>query len=398
MRLALTDTDAAFQAEVRAFLDEALPADIRRRGEAGVEFTKQDHIRWHRILYEKGWIAPSWPKEEGGADWTLMQRYIFEREYVRTPAPLLMPFSIGMVGPVLRQFGTDEQKARFLPSVLDGSVFWCQGFSEPGAGSDLASLKTAAVRDGDDYIVNGQKTWTSYAHWADWMFCLVRTSHEGKPQQGISFLLIDMKSPGVAVRPIETIDDHHHLNEVFFEDVRVPVKNRIGEENEGWRCAKYLLGHERTGLTGVAEIQMILERVRRYAESQTTDRGRLLDDPHFRRRLTNFEARVKALEITELRCLAREQDGGGVGPEASILKLTGTGLQQEVSELAVEAMGCYANAYAPAAQKAGSNKQFIGSEFITSMLTYFLFRRAATIYGGSDEVQRNVIAKHILTL
>lgn len=391
MDLLLSAAEVAFQSEVRAFLDASVPSDLGEKVTRGKELSKEDHRRWWSILFHKGWVAPSWPKDAGGTGWTLTQRYIFEQELARTPAPSLMPFGVGMVGPVILEFGTEVQKRKFLPSILDGSVFWCQGFSEPGAGSDLAAVRTSAIRDGDDYVVNGQKIWTSYAHWADWIFCLVRTSNDGKPQEGISFLLIDMKSPGISVCPIETIDDHHHLNEVFFENVRVPVANRIGEENRGWSCAKFLLSHERTGLTGVAETQRALENLFAFANQYPrTSKSALF------RRLTLLEARLRALEITELRCLAREEGGGEVGAEASILKLVGTELQQRVSELAVEAMGLYANAYMPQAQKDEENDAYIGPDFVTPALTLFFFRRAATIYGGSDEVQRNVIAKAVL--
>ncbi|MCI5043451.1 MAG: acyl-CoA dehydrogenase family protein [Aquisalinus sp.] len=398
MDLELTKSDRAFREEVRDFLQQAIPDTLQDKVLSGKEITRSDHDLWFKILYEKGWIAPSWPKALGGTGWSLTQRYIFDQELSRTPAPLIMPFSIRMLGPVLLEFGTNEQKERFIPGILDGSTFWCQGFSEPGAGSDLASLRTSAVRDGDDYVVNGQKIWTSYAHWADWMFALVRTSSEGRPQEGISFLLIDMSSPGIEVRPIMTIDGHHHLNEVFFNDVRVPVGNRIGEENKGWACAKFLLGHERTGLTGVAETQNLLQHLRIFAETRQTPYGPLSETPSFKRKLTLLETRLKALEITELQCLAREEQTGHVGPEASILKMVGTKLQQEVSEAAVEAMGEYANAHAPGSQLENANEESIGPGFITKTLTLFFFRRAATIYGGSDEVQRNVIAKHVLGL
>lgn len=397
MDLSLSAADVSFRREVRDFLDAALPGDLREKVQNGKLITKADHSRWWSIVYKQGWIAPSWPVADGGTDWTLTQQYIFEQELARTPAPILMPFNLRMIGPVLREFGTAEQKARFLPGTLDGAIFWCQGFSEPGAGSDLASLNTRARRNGDAYVVSGQKIWTSYAHWADWMFCLVRTRESAKPQQGISVLLIDMNSPGVEVRPILTIDEHHHLNEVFFNDVVVPVENLVGVEHDGWTCAKFLLGHERTGLTGVAETQCALENLRTFING---DEGaaHLARDPHFQRRLTLLEARLKALEITELRTLAKAQARGAPGPEVSILKLVGAQLQQQVTELVVEAMGVYANAFAPESQADGSNQEAIGPAFVTPNLATFLFKRAATIYGGSDEVQRNVISKAVLGL
>lgn len=398
MDLSLSGEDVAFRKQVRGFLDRALPPDLREKVEAGEEITKDDHTRWWSIIHGRGWIAPSWPVEEGGPGWTLTQQYIFDQELARTSAPILMPFNIRMIGPVLRAFGTEAQKSRFLPGTLDGGIFWCQGFSEPGAGSDLASLNTRARREGDDYLVTGQKIWTSYAHWADWMFCLVRTRESAKPQQGISVLLIDMKSPGVEVRPIVTIDEHHHLNEVFFDNVRVPAENLIGVEHDGWTCAKYLLGHERTGLTGVAETQFALQKLRSFLSSSEEVAQRLAHDRHFQRRLTVLEARLKALEVTELRTLAKAQARGAPGPEVSILKLIGAQLQQQASELALEAMGIYANAFAPKSQTIGTNEEAIGPDFVTPNIATFLFKRAATIYGGSDEVQRNVISKAVLGL
>ncbi len=306
---------------------------------------------------------------------------------------MIMPFNIGMVGPVIRKFGTDEQKRRFLPSILDGSTFWCQGFSEPGAGSDLAAVWTRALRDGEDYVVNGQKIWTSYAHWADWIFCLVRTDTEARQQDGISFLLIDMTTPGITVRPVETIDNHHHLNEIFFEDVRVPVANRIGEENRGWTYAKYLLGHERTGLTGVAETQEALKALRGYLASSS---GPLANDSAFRRRLGAIETRLKALEITELRFLTGSEGAAASAVQASILKMEGSHLQQAASELAVEALGYGAARYGPAGVTGGAPGEV--AAYVERTLGYFFFRRAATIYGGSDEVQRSIISKQYFGL
>lgn len=398
MDLSLSESEILFRNELRALLDSIVPDDFKHKTNMGIGITKEEHSRWHNILYRNGLIAPRWPKEDGGQGWSAIQHYILDRELTKTPAPLLLPFNVQMVGPVIRAFGTRQQKQRFLPSILDGTVLWCQGYSEPGAGSDLASLRTSAIREGDHYVVNGQKTWTSYAHWADWIFCLVRTSSDGKPQQGISFLLIDMATPGITVRPIITIDGHHHLNEIFLDDVRVPVENLIGEENKGWNYAKFLLGHERTGLAGTAETQMMLEKLRDFAATRKTEQGSLLDQPDFNHRLIALEAKLKALEITELRCLAQETTGAEMGPEASILKLVGTELQQTVSELGVEAMGLYANAHIPEAQLENRRLDSIGPAFVNYALTNFLFRRAATIYGGSDEVQRTVIAKTILGL
>ena len=276
-----TDHDA-FRQQVRSFLQDSLTPELRKAASRGLAISREAGTKWHSLLHEKGWIVPEWPTEYGGTGWDVTQKHIFDEECALAGAPMLQPFGVGMVGPVIYSFGTQEQKDRHLPGILDGSTWWCQGYSEPGSGSDLASLKTQAVRDGDEYVVNGQKIWTTNAHMADWIFALVRTDNEDKPQRGISFLLIDMNTPGIEVRPIVSIDGFHHLNEVYFTDVRVPVANRIGDENKGWTYAKFLLGHERTGIAGVAGSTLAVETLRRFCESEPQGGGApLADDPDF---------------------------------------------------------------------------------------------------------------------
>ena len=304
----------AFADEVRAFAREHLPQDIRAKVLGGRPLTRDDHMRWQTILAEKNWLVGFWPKEYGGHGWSPTESYIFQEETTRYGSPWLLPMGINYVGPVIYTYGNEEQKRQHLPGIASNTVFWCQGYSEPNAGSDLAGLKTRAVRDGDDYIVNGSKIWTSYAHWADWIFALVRTDSEAKPQNGISFLLIDMRSKGVTVQPIKSIEGHHHLNQVFFEDVRVPVANRVGEENKGWTYAKFLLGHERVLSAEIGKAKRFLERVKRLASERS-----LLEDQRFLDRYARFEVDVMALEWTTLRLLDTVMSGGVSGAEASLL-------------------------------------------------------------------------------
>ena len=320
MDLTLTPEERAFQEEVRAFLHERLPDDVREGTRIGARMDKERHVRWQKILYEQGWMAPNWPVEHGGTGWTPLQRYLFEEEMEAAWAPPPIPFGVHMVGPVIIAFGTGAQKRRFLPRILASEDWWCQGYSEPGAGSDLAALKTRAVRDGDHYVVNGQKTWTSLAQHADWIFCLVRTSQEGKRQEGISFLLIDMHSPGVTVRPIRTMDGSEEINDTFFEEVRVPVENLVGEEGKGWTYAKYLLGHERTGIAGVARSKAQLRRIREIAANEMSGGCPLAEDRRFRERLAEIEVDLMALEHTILRIVSAMNAGatprpGGVDPQ-----------------------------------------------------------------------------------
>jgi alkylation response protein AidB-like acyl-CoA dehydrogenase len=399
MDLAFTPEEIAFRDEVRAFIAETYPESLRGKQDEGEELGKEDMLSWHRILAKKGWVAPAWPKEYGGPGWTATQRYIFSEELARADTVPILPFGINMVGPVIYTFGTPEQKAKFLPRILSGDDWWCQGYSEPGAGSDLASLRTKAQREGDHYIVNGQKTWTTLAQHADWGFFLVRTDSSTKPQEGISFLLIDMKSPGITVKPIITLGGEHEVNEVWLDNVRVPVENRIYEENKGWTCAKFLLAHERTGIAGVARSKRGIERLKGIAKTEQDGNGQpLISNPFFRRKVAELETDLTALEFTELRTLAGEASGKGPGPESSLLKIKGTEIQQRITELVLEAAGHYAAPYFRAFPEAGSNEYPIGPEFAHRAAPTYFNMRKTSIYGGSNEIQRNIIAKMVLGL
>ncbi len=373
--------DEAFRAQVREFVRARLPPELRRKVLAGASLGKSDYLAWHRILFERGWIAPSWPRAFGGCEWSAMRQHVFEEECALAGAPGILPFGIRMVAPVLMKFGDVAQQQRFLPRILSGEDWWCQGYSEPGAGSDLASLRMRAQRRGEHYLVNGQKTWTTLAQFADWIFCLVRTSGEGRPQEGISFLLVDMKSQGVSVRPIVMLDGGHEINEVWFEDVEVPVGNRVGEENKGWTYAKYLLGHERTGNAGVGYCRRWLDELKALARRQPGNDGRpLAADHRFRDRIARLEVDLMTLEVMNLRVLALEQQRHAPGPEASMLKVMGSELQQALTEATMRALGHEA---APLPQVATGR--------------YLNFRKAS-IYAGSNEIQRNIIARHLLGL
>ncbi len=396
MNLDFSEQEQAFQQEVRQFIAANYPAAINARRERGDDLRKEDYLSWHKVLAARGWVAPGWPTDYGGPGWTATQRYIFSEELARADTVTILPFGIQMVGPVIYTFGTPEQKARFLPRILSGDDWWCQGYSEPGAGSDLASLRTRAVREGDHYIVNGQKTWTTLAQFADWGFFLVRTDPQAKPQEGISFLLIDMKSPGVTVKPIITLGGEHEVNEVFLDDVKVPVENRIHDENKGWTCAKFLLAHERTGIAGVARSKRGIARLKQILAAEPDGRGGvLLDNLQVRRRLVELEMDLTALEFTELRTLASAAKGKGPGPESSLLKIKGTEIQQRLTELVLEAAGRYAAPYFRAFP-AGSNQYPIGPAFAHQAAPTYFNMRKTTIYGGSNEIQRNIIAKMIL--
>lgn len=396
MDLTFTDETQAFQEDVRAFFADALPQDIRDRLDRGHHLDKADYIRWQKILHDKGWIAPDWPVEHGGCGWDAARQYIFHLEMGRAGAPRPIPFGLNMVGPVIYTFGTEEQKKRHLPPILSSDVWWAQGYSEPGAGSDLAALRMKAERRGDSYILNGTKLWTTLAHWADWIFCLVRTSKEDKPQKGISFLLVDMTTPGIAIDPVITIDGFHHVNQVTFEDVEVPVGNLVGKEGEGWTCAKFLLAHERTAIADVGSKKRMLMRLHRLAREVETPDGRLADDPDFATRLAAMEMQVAALEYTELRYLDNRMRGAEAATDASVLKIRGTELQQALSELFVEALGPYALAYPEGFSDPGRNEPDIGPYGTAGGIGHFLYSRAATIYGGTNEIQRNIIAKMLL--
>jgi pimeloyl-CoA dehydrogenase large subunit len=398
MELRFTPEEGAFRDEVRQFMRTSLPASIRRKMVEGRHLDKDDIVRWQRILNARGWAVPHWPVEWGGQDWSPVQQYIFQDELQQAPAPAPLPFGVSMVGPVIIEFGSEAQKKRFLPRIANLDDWWCQGFSEPGAGSDLASLKTAAKREGDRYIVNGQKTWTTMAQHADWIFCLVRTDGQVKKQEGITFLLIDMRTKGITVRPIVTIDGGREVNEVFFDDVEVPVENRVGAENKGWDYAKFLLGNERSG---IARVGYSKERIRRIKELAAMERdgGRtLLEDERFREKLAALEVELKALEMTQLRVVAAEcvRDRGKPDPYSSILKIKGAEIQQAVSELLLEIVGPYALPYA--ADETLSNEPPIGPDWAAPIApTYFNWRKIS-IYGGSNEIQKNIIAKAILGL
>jgi alkylation response protein AidB-like acyl-CoA dehydrogenase len=400
MDLSFSADELAFRDELRGFIADNLPDDIRERMRLGHSPEKEDTTRWQRILNKKGWAAYSWPKEYGGPGWTPVQRMMFLEENQLAPAPDMQIFNIGMIGPVLIQFGTDEQKRRFLPGAANLDVWWCQGFSEPGAGSDLAALKTAARREGDDYIVNGQKIWTSTAHMADWCFCLVRTDPQApKRQEGISFLLIDMQTPGITVRPIISIDGTHHLNEVFFDDVKVPVAMRVGPENKGWDVAKFLLGNERSG---IARLGKSKERVRfaREAASDLRAGGRpLIEDAEFRRRIAQLETDIKALEITQLRVLSAQKAGESKqDPLTAVLKVKGTELLQATSELVMDTGGPLSMPDWAQELAALSNEPELGPSWATEATRSYLMLRAASIYGGTNEIMKNIVSKAVLGL
>ncbi len=397
MNLEFSAEDLAFRDEVRAFIDKSYPAQLRGKQDEGDELTKDDFLSWHKVLAAKGWVAPAWPVEYGGTGWSQTQRYIWSEETARADCIRLMPFGLAMVGPVIYTFGTPEQKAKFLPRILSGEDWWCQGYSEPGAGSDLASLRTKAVREGDDYVVNGQKTWTTMAQHADWGFFLVRTDFEAKMQEGISFLLIDMKSPGIEVRPIITLGGEHEVNEVWLDNVHVPVANRVYEENKGWTCAKFLLAHERVGIAGVASSKRGVEKLKAVAATEMEGDRSLLANPFFRRKVAELEIDLAALEYTELRTLAGMAAGKNPGPESSVLKIKGSEIQQRLTELTLEMAGHYGAPYYRGFGE-GDNEHPIGPEWANRAAPSYFNTRKTTIYGGSNEIQRNVIAKMVLGL
>ncbi len=398
MNLEFTPEENAFRDEVRAFIEENYPTDLPKRGLAD-DMSREQFLKWHKILGKKGWSTPAWPEEYGGTGWTPTQRYIWQEENARVNAVMPLPFGVGMVGPVIYTFGNEEQKAKHLPGIRSGEIWWCQGYSEPGAGSDLASLKTTAVRDGDDYILNGQKTWTTLAQHADWGFFLCRTDPTAeRPQQGISFILVDMKTPGIEVRPIKLIDGGYEVNEVWLTDVRVPAENLIGEENKGWTYAKFLLAHERSGIAGVARSKRALENLREIADAEMMDGAPLSEDFDFARKLSQLEIDLAALEITELRTLAGEQAGKGPGPESSILKVKGTEIQQRLTELTVEAVGTYGLPDFRSFEDNLANDNAPGPDYATHAAPHYFNFRKASIYGGSNEIQRNIITKMVLGL
>ena len=404
MNVSLTEEQIAFRDEVRAFLADKYPSEIRAKRDAGIALSRDELVQWQKILYARGWFAVNWPVEHGGTGWDPIRQYIFANELAAANAPGIVPFGVKMVGPIIYSFGNEEQKARFLPDILASDVWWCQGYSEPGSGSDLASLTTRADRqldnDGEHYIVNGTKSWTTLGQYADWIFCLVRTSTDvARKQEGISFLLIDMKTPGVTVKPIITIEGDHEVNEIHFDNVRVPVENLVGEEGKGWTYGKVLLQHERTNIAGVPQSKYRIDRLREKAGTSMHGAAPLLDDRNFARRIAAVEIELKALEYTELRTLASVAIGKAPGPESSILKIRGTEVQQAIDALFVEAAGYYALPYVPSQYDLGfPDEERIGAGAETSSSLAYFNNRKASIYGGSNEIQKNIIAKHVLGL
>lgn len=396
MNLNYTPEEQAFRAEVHDFLATHLPHDISEKVRLGQRPTHNDHIRWQNILNERGWLAANWPEGYGGTGWGPVERHIFDEECATAYAPPLVPFGVNMVAPVIIRFGTEEQKRHYLPRILNNHDWWCQGYSEPGAGSDLASLKTRAVRDGDHYVVNGQKAWTTLGQHANMMFCLVRTDPEAKKQAGISFLLIDMNSPGITVRPTITLDGAHEVNEVFLEDVRVPVTNRVGEEGQGWTCAKYLLTHERTGIAGIGLAKQALQHLKYLAHRQMQHGRPLIAHPRFRDRLVRAEMELMALEITNLRVIATAQEGGAPGAESSLLKIRGTELRQQLSQLTRQALGPAALPFFPDFLGGAEDLEDPVHRDAAAGAAQYFNRRKLSIYGGSNEIQKNIVAKTIL--
>ena len=399
MNVDFSPEELAFQEEVRAFFRDECPEDIRQQQESGAELRPESQIRWQQLLHKKGWAGVNWPVEYGGTGWTPVQKYIFATEEANANAPIIIPFGLSMVGPVIYTFGNEEQKQRFLPDILASKVWWCQGYSEPGAGSDLASLKARADLVGNHFVVNGTKTWTTLGQHADWIFCLVKTNTDvARRQEGISFILIDMKTPGVSVKPIILLDGTHEVNEIHFENVEVPVENLVGEEGKGWTYGKVLLQHERANIAGVARSRYRTRRLRTQAASSVRGAAPLADDKNFMRRLAAVEVDLKALEYTELRTLAAVASGKAPGPESSILKIKGTELQQAIDTLYIQAAGYYALPYVPQQYEPDYSGETVGEGGETqSSLRYFNFRKAS-IYGGSNEIQKNIIAKHVLGL
>jgi len=398
MDLNFTPEEEAFRAEVQAFLKDKLPTRIANKVKAGQRLTKADQDEWHAILNERGWLANHWPEAYGGPGWGAVEKFIFDTECALAGGPRIVPFGVNMLGPVLIKFGNEAQKKYWLPRILSGEDWWCQGYSEPGAGSDLASVKTTAVRQGDHYVVNGQKTWTTQGQHANMIFCLVRTDREAKAQSGISFLLVDMKSPGVELRPIRTLDGDKEVNEVFFTDVKVPVENLVGEENKGWTYAKYLLTYERTGIAGVGFCIAALAKLKVIA-AKVMKNGKPLDqDPLFAARMAQVEIDLENMKTTNLRVIASVAGGGVPGAESSMLKIRGTEIRQEILSLMRRAVGPYALPFIEEAQYEGYADEPVGpKEAATAAANYFNYRKLS-IFGGSNEIQKNIISKMILGL
>jgi alkylation response protein AidB-like acyl-CoA dehydrogenase len=391
MDLAFTPEEQKFREDIRAWVRDNLPKEISDKVHNALRLSRDDMQRWAKILGKKGWLGYGWPKQFGGPGWNAVQKHLFEEETALAGAPRIVPFGPVMVAPVIMAFGNQEQQQRFLPGISSGEVWWSQGYSEPGSGSDLASVKTRAERKGDNYIVNGQKTWTTLAQYGEWIFCLVRTSTEGKPQTGISFLLIDMKSPGVSVRPIIMLDGEPEVNEVFFDNVEVPAANLIGEENKGWTYAKHLLSHERTNIADVNRAKRELERLKRIAKAEG-----VYDDRRFRDEIAKLEVDVVALEMLVLRVLSAEKSGKNSLDIAGLLKIKGSEIQQRYSELMMLAAGPYAIPFLPEAMDAGWQGEFVGAAYLAPLASTYFNLRKTTIYGGSNEVQRNIVAQTVL--
>ncbi|MGF6482005.1 acyl-CoA dehydrogenase family protein [Paraburkholderia sp. JPY419] len=402
MDLNFTPEEEAFRASVLAFLRDKLPQRLAGKVHAGRRLTRDDMAEWHAILNAQGWLANHWPKEYGGPGWNAVQKFIFENECALAGAPRVVPFGVNMLGPVLIRYGSEAQKRHWLPRILDGSDWWCQGYSEPGAGSDLASVKTTAVRgkdaQGEHYIVTGQKTWTTLAHYANMIFCLVRTATDVRKQEGISFLLIDMNTPGVEVRPIITLDGEHEVNEVFFTDVRVPAANLVGEENKGWTYAKYLLTYERTNIAGVGFSVAAFNRLRNIAAKQLRNGRPLAEDPAFAARMARVEIDLENMKTTNLRVIAAVAGGGVPGAESSMLKIRGTEIRQEISSLTRRAMGAYAQPFVEEALYEGFDGVPVGPDEAASAASQYFNNRKLSIFGGSNEIQKNIISKTILGL
>lgn len=400
MNLSLSAEDERFRNDVRAFLDTSLTDNLKEaaRCQTSVFIEQRFSIAWQKILHAKGWAAPAWPKDYGGPGWSEAQRYIFASELARAGAPSLAPMGLRMVGPCIMRYGTEAQKAHYLPRILSGEDYWCQGYSEPGSGSDLASLQSRAVPDGDDYVLNGSKIWTTHAHFANRMFCLVRTRNEGKPQSGITFLLLDMQSPGITVKPIITLAGEHELNQVFFDDVRVPKSSRLGEENDGWTVAKYLLEFERGG-SAAQSLRAAWERLRKAAQITPDGEGSaLIEDSLFRDKLAGAGILLDAIEMTELRVMCALSAGKNPGPASSMLKMQSTEAMQHLDELAIEAAAYYGDVSQPEARAPGSNVAPVGPVEFLQAAPRYLNNRAASIYGGSNQIQRDIIARLVLGL
>ena len=398
MDLNYTEEELAFRDTVRTYLDAHLPKELQHKVLNHKRLSKEDFVRWHKIVAEQGWVGTGWPVEYGGTGWSAAQRHIWEEECARAGTPPILPFGVNMVAPVIMAFGNQAQKDYYLPRILSCEDWWCQGYSEPGSGSDLASLKCRAEREGDFYIVNGQKTWTTLGQHADMIFCLVRTDTGGRKQEGISFLLIDMHAPGITVRPIIMLDEDHEVNEVWFDNVRVPVQNLIGEENKGWTYAKYLLGHERTNIAAVGRAKRELEFLKRIAGDQQKNGKPLIEDPIFSAKVASLEIEMMALEVTVLRVISMDNAKRGPGPEASMLKVKGTEVQQLLTELMVEAVGPYGMPFDPEYLHGAQEHSASADDDAAPLASYYFNFRKTSIYGGSNEIQKNIITQMILGL